>query len=156
MSGWRGLRSVWPAVAVCGGTFALVQYGWSNHVGVELVDIAGGLSAIAALALFCRVLQPSDQWTDPRVASDPGQTRVRLGSDQGQTTFAEVSPAPAGEVASRRDTPTGDHADRLAVPFRRDAPRLARRGADRIRQELERSLWQSRRSPRSSSVSIPC
>src|SRR6476620_10473892 len=47
MSGWRGLRSVWPAVAVCGGTFAMVQFAWSNHVGVELVDIAGGLASIA-------------------------------------------------------------------------------------------------------------
>ena len=26
MSGWRGLRGVWPAVLVCGGTFALVQF----------------------------------------------------------------------------------------------------------------------------------
>ena len=53
MSGWRGLRGVWPAVLVCGGTFALVQFAWSNYVGVELVDIVGGLASIAALALFC-------------------------------------------------------------------------------------------------------
>src|SRR4051812_27508824 len=95
MSGWRGLRSVWPAVAVCGGTFAVVQFAWSNYVGVELVDIAGGLSSIAALTLFCRVWQPSDHWADPLVASsasaderrdkDQGQTGVRLGSDRGQT-----------------------------------------------------------------------
>ena len=53
MSGWRGLRSVWPAVLVCGGTFAFVQFAWSNYVGVELVDIAGGLASIFALGLFC-------------------------------------------------------------------------------------------------------
>ena len=69
MSGWRGLRSVWPAVAVCGGTFALVQFAWSNFVGVELVDIAGGLAAIAALAAFCRVWQPRDRWTSADVAA---------------------------------------------------------------------------------------
>ena len=69
MSGWSGLRSVWPAVLVCGGTFAIVQYAWSNFVGVELVDIAGGLAAIAALAAFCRVWQPKDRWADARVAS---------------------------------------------------------------------------------------
>jgi lactate permease len=62
MSGWRGLRGVWPAVAVCGGTFAIVQYLWSNFVGVELVDIAGGLISIAALALFTRVWQPREVW----------------------------------------------------------------------------------------------
>ena len=49
MSGWRGLRGVWPAVLVCGGTFAVVQFAWSNYVGPELVDIAGGLASIAAL-----------------------------------------------------------------------------------------------------------
>src|SRR6188472_3293416 len=62
MSGWRGLRGVWPAVVVCGGTFAAVQYLWSNYVGPELVDIAGGLASIAALALFARVWQPREVW----------------------------------------------------------------------------------------------
>jgi lactate permease len=62
MSGWRGFRGVWPAVLVCGGTFAIVQYLWSNFVGVELVDIAGGLISIVALALFMRVWQPKKTW----------------------------------------------------------------------------------------------
>jgi lactate permease len=65
MSGWRGLRGVWPAVAVCGGTFAVVQFAWSNYIGPELVDIAGGLASIAALALFARVWQPVDVWEFP-------------------------------------------------------------------------------------------
>ena len=50
------------AVLVCGGTFAIVQFAWSNFVGVELVDIAGGLAAIGALVLFCRAWQPRDRW----------------------------------------------------------------------------------------------
>jgi lactate permease len=58
MSGWRGLRSVWPAVLVCGGTFALVQFAWSNYVGVELVDIAGGLASIFALGLLLQGWPP--------------------------------------------------------------------------------------------------
>lgn len=62
MSGWRGLRGVWPAVVVCGGTFAVVQFLWSNFVGPELVDIAGGLISIAALALFMRVWRPREVW----------------------------------------------------------------------------------------------
>ena len=60
MSGWRGLRGAWPAVLVCGGTFALVQFAWSNYVGPELVDIVGGLTAIAAMALLLRVWRPGD------------------------------------------------------------------------------------------------
>jgi lactate permease len=69
MSGWRGLRSVWPAVLVCGATFAAVQFAWSNLIGVELVDIAGGLGTIAALGAFCRVWQPRDAWTSAEVAT---------------------------------------------------------------------------------------
>ena len=61
MSGWTGLRGAWPAVLVCGGTFAVVQFAWSNFVGPELVDIVGGIASIAALALFCRVWRPRDQ-----------------------------------------------------------------------------------------------
>jgi lactate permease len=81
MSGWRGLRGVWPAVLVCGGTFALVQFFWSNYVGVELVDIAGGLLSILALGLFVRVWCPSEVWEFPdgRASAseirDPGSRR---------------------------------------------------------------------------------
>jgi lactate permease len=63
LSGWRGLRGVWPAVLVCGGTFGIVQFLWSNFIGVELVDIAGGVASIGALALLCRTWQPRDIWT---------------------------------------------------------------------------------------------
>jgi len=62
MSGWRGLRGVWPAVLVCGGSFALVQFLWSNFVGPELVDIMGGLVSLAALAVFCTWWKPAETW----------------------------------------------------------------------------------------------
>ena len=62
MSGWRGLRGVWPAVAVSGGTFAALQFSISNFVGPELVDIAGGLGSLVALSLMLRVWQPREPW----------------------------------------------------------------------------------------------
>jgi lactate permease len=60
MSGWRGLKGVWPAVLVSGGSFAIVQFLWSNFVGPELVDIVGGLASLGALAALCTVWKPSD------------------------------------------------------------------------------------------------
>src|SRR5262245_15675046 len=45
MSGLRGLRGVWPALLVCGGSFAVVQFLVSNFVGPALVDVIGGLGA---------------------------------------------------------------------------------------------------------------
>ena len=58
MSGWKGLRGVWPAVLVSGGSFAIVQFLWSNYVGPELVDIVGGLVSLGCLALFCTCVAP--------------------------------------------------------------------------------------------------
>jgi len=62
MAGWRGVIGVWPALLVCGGSFALVQYLVANWHGPWLVDVAGGLISLAALALFLRVWQPRQIW----------------------------------------------------------------------------------------------
>ena len=68
MSGWRGLMGAWPAVLVCGGTFAIVQFLWSNYVGPELVDIMGGLVSLGCLALFCTWWKPERTWDFPQPA----------------------------------------------------------------------------------------
>jgi lactate permease len=62
MAGWRGLVGVWPAVLVCGVSFALVQYAIANFVGPALVDVAGGIVSLLALALFLQVWQPRECW----------------------------------------------------------------------------------------------
>jgi len=102
MSGWRGLRSVWPAVLVCGGTFAVVQFAWSNLVGPELVDIAGGLTSIAALAAFCRVWRPRDAWADAVVAA---------------SAFATAPSAPDGAAATERHAPATQRVARAWTPW---------------------------------------
>ena len=68
MSGWRGLRGAWPAVLVCGGSFAIVQFLWSNYVGPELVDIMGGLVSLGCLALFCTWWKPAETWDFPQAS----------------------------------------------------------------------------------------
>src|SRR5207253_2194622 len=65
MAGWRGVRGVWPALLVCGGSFALVQFLVSNYAGPALVDVAGGLVSMACLALFLRVWRPREVWHFP-------------------------------------------------------------------------------------------
>jgi lactate permease len=86
MSGWRGLRGAWPAVLVCGGSFALVQFAWSNLVGPELVDIVGGLVSLGAVALLCLWWQPGDDGgsrTTPPVLRSRGASVPRTGHAQG-------------------------------------------------------------------------
>src|SRR5260370_15581124 len=62
MAGWRGVRGVWPALLVCGGSFAVVQFLISNYVGPMLVDVVGGVASLVCLALFLRVWRPRDIW----------------------------------------------------------------------------------------------
>jgi lactate permease len=79
MAGWRGLRGVWPAVLVAGGSFAGVQFLVSNFVGPALVDVAGGLVALAALALFLRMWRPAEVWhfPDETPAAQPEHSLAR-------------------------------------------------------------------------------
>ncbi len=62
MSGWRGLKGVWPAVLVSGGSFALVQFLTANYLGPTLVDVGGGVVSLVLLALFLRVWRPAEVW----------------------------------------------------------------------------------------------
>jgi lactate permease len=83
MSGWRGVRGVWPALLVCGGSFALVQFLVANFHGPWLVDVIAGLVSMACLALFLRVWRPREVWRFPEEAvpvAPPKPAPNRLGA----------------------------------------------------------------------------
>jgi lactate permease len=101
MSGWKGLRGVWPAVLVSGGSFAAVQFLWSNYVGPELVDIVGGLVSLGSLALFCTWWRPAEAWEFPEAAHEPaGVAAVGAGDSLppkgGRHTAAQAGGRSAG------------------------------------------------------------
>src|ERR1051325_32905 len=52
MSGWKGLRAVFPSAAACGLVFAGTQFLVSNYIGPELTDILSSMAAMGALLLF--------------------------------------------------------------------------------------------------------
>jgi len=82
MSGWRGLRGVWPAALVSGGSFAVVQFLWSNLIGPELVDIVGGVASLAATAAFCARWKPKEAWEfkeAPHAAASAAAVTLRAG-----------------------------------------------------------------------------
>jgi lactate permease len=62
LSGWRGMVGCWPAVLVCGGSFAGLQFVMANYHGPTLVDVVGGLGSLVCLALFLRVWRPKELW----------------------------------------------------------------------------------------------
>ena len=69
MSGWRGVAGCWPAIAVCGGSFASIQFYTANYQDPSLVDVFGGLGSLAALTVFSRFWRPRQIW---RFADDSG------------------------------------------------------------------------------------
>jgi lactate permease len=58
MVGWRATFEVWPALAVSGLSFALVQFYWSNYQESGLVDIIAALLSLLAMVAFLKVWQP--------------------------------------------------------------------------------------------------
>jgi L-lactate transport len=58
MDGWRGVRETWPAILVCGATFAVTQFFTSNFIGPELPDITSALVSLISLTVFLKFWKP--------------------------------------------------------------------------------------------------
>ena len=67
MDGWRGVRETWPAIFVCGFSFAVTQFLTANYVGPELPDITSALVSLISLAVFLKF------WKPKRIFRFPGQ-----------------------------------------------------------------------------------
>jgi lactate permease len=83
MSGWRGVVGCWPAILVCGGTFAAIQFATANFHGPTLVDVGGGIGSMVALAVFLQFWQPKEIWRFPDEEKteevDSAQAPLRFG-----------------------------------------------------------------------------
>src|SRR6185295_2962743 len=51
-AGWRGMLAIWPAILVCGVSFAIPQFLISNFINPWIVDIGASLISMAGLILF--------------------------------------------------------------------------------------------------------
>jgi lactate permease len=66
-AGWRGMKEVWPAILVCGVSFAIPQFLISNYINPWIVDIGASVISMACLIGFFRIWQPKELWTSPRL-----------------------------------------------------------------------------------------
>src|SRR6476619_1987091 len=64
-AGRRGMMETWPAILVCGLSFAIPQFLISNFVKPWIVDIGASLICMACLIGFLRIWQPRELWTSP-------------------------------------------------------------------------------------------
>jgi lactate permease len=101
MTTWRETAAVWFPLTVIGGTFASVQFLWSNYLGFELVDIASAVCSMAAGVIVVRLWRPRRTWLfDHDGAAVPGR-------------------APANSAAQQRgpDDPSAGQIARSWMPF---------------------------------------
>src|SRR5436305_2555427 len=68
-AGFRGMLQIWPAVLVCGVSFAVPQFLISNYVNPWIVDIGASLISMACLIGFLRIWQPAELWLSPALRS---------------------------------------------------------------------------------------
>lgn len=61
-AGYKGMKEIWPAVAVAGVTFAIPQFLVSNFHGPWLTDIIAAVVSMFCLILFLKVWRPKTIW----------------------------------------------------------------------------------------------
>ncbi|MDQ0302905.1 L-lactate permease [Ancylobacter polymorphus] len=71
-AGWRGMLEIWPAILVCGITFAVPQFLVSNFHGPWLVDVVAAIVSMVSLVLFLRVWRPKTIWTSTALKGRQG------------------------------------------------------------------------------------
>ncbi len=95
LCGWRETFAVWFPLTVIGGTFAAVQFFWSNFVGFELVDIVASISSLLAGVLVLSVWKPAEIWRfEPGVELDTEKI-AQGAADKPHPEEDGVPPSPA-------------------------------------------------------------
>src|SRR3979409_1354887 len=68
-AGWRGAVAIWPAILVCGVSFAVPQFLISNFINPWIVDIGASLICMACLIGFLQVWRAQEMWGVPALRS---------------------------------------------------------------------------------------
>ena len=68
-AGFRGMLQIWPAILVCGLSFAIPQFLISNFVNPWIVDVGASLISMACLIGFLRIWEPAELWLSPALRS---------------------------------------------------------------------------------------
>jgi lactate permease len=95
MTSTRETLAVWFPLLVIGGTFASVQFLWSNYVGFELVDIIASVASMAAGVTVVRFWRPRRTW---RFESDAVLDKMPEGT-QGDAPRAAAEAVSGRQIA---------------------------------------------------------
>jgi lactate permease len=90
-AGFRGMMAIWPAILVCGVSFAIPQFVVSNFINPWFVDIVASLVSMACLVGFLQIWKPETIWTSPALR----------GRDDSAATMAPPRPAGAKPTSAQ-------------------------------------------------------
>ncbi len=97
MTSWRETFAVWVPLAAIGGTFAAVQFLWSNFMGFELVDIVAAVASTASGVIATRLWKPRQVWRFERDAEPDARTVQASATlepiERNELTFGRVARA---------------------------------------------------------------
>jgi len=89
---WKQTLEVLPALLVAGGSFAAMQFYWSNFVETSLVDIVAAAFSLIVMVGFLRVWRPQTVMTTADAPSGAAIPRHSLGAVlKGWSPFAVAS-----------------------------------------------------------------
>ena len=99
MVGWRETWQVWPALLVSGGSFAVMQFYWSNYQEPGLVDVVAAVFSLLAMVVFLRVWRPAEVL--PVNDQPPGPTHLRAPrhGEDGDSAPGAISAGAGGGLA---------------------------------------------------------
>ncbi|MEI7932178.1 MAG: L-lactate permease, partial [Alphaproteobacteria bacterium] len=66
-AGFKGALKIWPAILVCGVSFAVPQYLVSNFGNFAITDIVASAVSMASVIGFLKVWKPAEVWTSPKL-----------------------------------------------------------------------------------------
>jgi lactate permease len=110
MCGRAAVVEIWPALLVCGGTFAGFQFLISNYVGAQLTDILSSLASIFSLILLLRFWKPKTisnvqtmdsnaRWESGADERPRGKSAVRAGASSTAAVAIQTKTYSASEIA---------------------------------------------------------
>jgi lactate permease len=98
-AGRRGMLQIWPAILVCGLSFAIPQFLISNFINPWIVDVGASLISMACLIGFLRIWQPKELWLSPALRSrddsvsvTPPVSSIKTGMPSGAELLRSLLP----------------------------------------------------------------
>ena len=92
MSGWKGVKECWPAILVCGGSYALLQFLIANFHGPWVVGVLSGFGSLGSMVLFMRFWQPRNVWRFPNEPATPPASPAESHGNPA-ASLADLTPA---------------------------------------------------------------